>query len=168
MTSITTIIINGTASSSHHHHHQHQQRQPAATASAVPAPFTNRVKQHLLFFFFFFSKKTGKPHCRAETDEERVCMAHGTQQAIGSVIGKPTSKVGDTSQCSARRICHVMRSTDFSGMTHGDDFVVTGPTDRHAEVKKIAGVYPIKTKRSHWLRVYREHQGIEQKITLGK
>ena len=31
-------------------------------------------------------------------------------------------------------------------VTHGDDFVVTGPTDRLAELKnKIGGVYPIKT-----------------------
>ena len=34
-----------------------------------------------------------------------------------------------------------------SGMTHGDDFVLTGPTERLAEFKsKMKGVYPIKAK----------------------
>ena len=31
-------------------------------------------------------------------------------------------------------------------MTHGDDFVVTGPTDRFADLKYIIAVSPIKTK----------------------
>ena len=37
--------------------------------------------------------------------------------------------------------------TEFSGMTHGHDLVLTGRTDRLADLKNnIAGVYPIKTQ----------------------
>ena len=53
-------------------------------------------------------------------------------------------------------------------MTHGDDFVVTGPTDRLANLKNnMAGVYPIKTKViSFWLN--RKHHSAEHKIALEK
>ena len=45
--------------------------------------------------------------------KRRVCTAHGTEQAIGSVIGKSTSEAWDISLNSARRICFAMRGTEF-------------------------------------------------------
>ena len=52
-----------------------------------------------------------------------------------------------------------------SGMTHGDDFVLTGPTKRLTELKnKMTGVYPVKTKIISYSD---EHQSVEQKVALG-
>ena len=48
-------------------------------------------------------------------------------------------------------------------MTHGDDFVLTGPTKGLTEFEnKMTGVYPIKAK------VIREDQNVEQKVALVK
>ena len=65
-------------------------------------------------------------------------MAHGTKQATSWVY-----QLGLSSEIQFRHEEH-----RDSGMTHGDDFVVTGPSDGLvADIKnKIAGVYPIKTK----------------------
>ena len=54
-----------------------------------------------------------------------------------------------------------------SGMTHGDDFVLTGPRDGVTEFKnKMTWVCPIKT--NHHLRVNGEYQSIDYKGALGK
>ena len=36
---------------------------------------------------------------------------------------------------SARRTCSIKKGHQVAGMTHGDDFVLTGPTERLAEFK---------------------------------
>ena len=57
------------------------------------------------------------------------------------MIGKSTSGLGDFNWDSARRICFV------SGLTHGDAFVLTGPTKKLIEFeRKMTIVYPIKAK----------------------
>ena len=61
-------------------------------------------------------------------------MAHGTQQAIGSVIGKSMSRLRFFSLGSVRRICFVIKRHQVSGMTHGDDFELTGPIEPLTEV----------------------------------
>ena len=74
-------------------------------------------------------------------------MAHGTHQAIGSATGKEHAKdwgyqLGLSSKNLFRRERH-----QVSGMTHGDDFVHTGPTERLTEFEnKMTWVYPIKAK----------------------
>ena len=55
-----------------------------------------------------------------------------------------------------------------SGLAHGDDFVVTGPTKKLMEFEgKMTSVYPIKSE-GHRLWVVKEHQNIEQEVALGK
>ena len=55
-----------------------------------------------------------------------------------------------------------------SGMTHGDDFLVTGPTDRLADLKnKILGRVSNQNK-NHQSRVNREHQSTKQEFALKK
>ena len=55
-----------------------------------------------------------------------------------------------------------------SGMTHGDDFVITGPTARLKEFEsKMRGVYPVKAKIHH-SRITRKHPSTRQKVALGK
>ena len=69
---------------------------------------------------------------------------------------------------SARRTCFDVRGVEFSGKIHGDDFVVTGPTDRLADLKnKIAVVYPMRTKNPQ-SRLNRKHPSAEQKTALEK
>ena len=67
ITSISTIIIDGTGSSSHHHHQSQQQQQPAVAAPApIPAQALAPVTTHTLNSCRkMFKKLTGKPHCRA-------------------------------------------------------------------------------------------------------
>ena len=58
-------------------------------------------------------------------------------------------------------------SHQVSGMTHGDDFVFTGPTERLTEFEnKMTGVYPIKAKIISYGSP--ESRQAEQKVTLGK
>ena len=69
------------------------------------------------------------------------------QQATGSVIGRKTSRNGDFNLDSARRTCFNHKENQVSGLTHGDDFVLTGPTKRLTEFEnEIKSVYPIKAK----------------------
>ena len=74
----------------------------------------------------------------------RECTARGTPQAVGNVVGRTTSNGGRTNW---RQNLFHHKNTIFSGMTHGDVFLVTGPTSKLIEPKnKLAGVYPIGTK----------------------
>ena len=53
------------------------------------------------------------------------------------------------------------------GKTHGDDFVLTGPTQRLTEFEnKMTGVS--NQSNNHQLRVLREHQSSEQKVAWEK
>ena len=53
-------------------------------------------------------------------------------------------------------------------MTHGDEFVVTLPANRLADLKnKVAGVYPIKNKEKDHPWVNGKHQSVEQKSAPG-
>ena len=54
-----------------------------------------------------------------------------------------------------------------SGTTHGDDFVVAGPTDSLAELNnKLGRGVPNQDKIPH-LRANGEHQSIENEYALG-
>ena len=44
-------------------------------------------------------------------------------------------ELGLSSFDSARRTCPIKKGHQVAGMTHGDDFVLTGPTERLAEFK---------------------------------
>ena len=59
----------------------------------------------------------------------------GTQQASGSVIGKSTSKAGDIQLGLSSKHLFRHEGHRVSGMTHGDDLVLTGPTDWLTELK---------------------------------
>ena len=52
---------------------------------------------------------------------------YGTRDAASnwSVTGKVTSRNGDSNWDSARRICFNHKENRASGLTHGDDFVLT-------------------------------------------
>ena len=53
-------------------------------------------------------------------------------------------------------------------MTHGDDFVITGPTDRLADLKnKIVGRVSNQNK-NHQSRVNSEHQSTKQEFAMKK
>ena len=78
---------------------------------------------------------------------EGACTARGAQQAIGSVIGKSTSKSWECQLGFSSKKLFRHEGYRVSGMSHGDDFMGTGPTDRLADLKNNnAGVYRIKTK----------------------
>ena len=85
---------------------------------------------------------------KCETDEEEHCTERGTRSAIGNVIGKCTSGTGDFNLDSARRIRFTTKRTEFRVcLTHGDHFVLTGPTKKLMEFeRKMTSVYPIKAK----------------------
>ena len=94
-------------------------------------------------------------------------MAHETLRTIGSVIGKSMSKVLAFVSDSAQRICSIKRRHHNSGMTHGDDFVLTGPTERLTELNnKMRGVF--HQSKNPQPRFIGKHQSTEQKIALGK
>ena len=66
------------------------------------------------------------------------------QQATGSVIGR---KWGFQLGLSSKNLFH-HKEERVSGLTHGDDFVLTGPTRRLMEFEKeMMSVYPIKAKK---------------------
>ena len=65
--------------------------------------------------------------------KKRVCTAHGTQQAIGSVCGKNTSKSWRIQKVLSSKNLFRQKGHRVSGLTHGDHFVLTGPTDRLTE-----------------------------------
>ena len=55
-----------------------------------------------------------------------------------------------------------------SGLTHGDDFVLTGPTKRLTEFEnEMTSVYPIKAKIIS-LGSPKSNQDVEQEVALGK
>ena len=63
------------------------------------------------------------------------------------MIGKSTSRTGAFNWDSARRICCTTKENRVSGLTHGDDFVLTGPTKKLMESERnMTSVYPIKAK----------------------
>ena len=54
-------------------------------------------------------------------------------------------------------------------MTHGDDFVLTGPTERLAEFKsKKEGRRVSDQSNNHQPRITRKHESAEQKVAMGK
>ena len=59
-------------------------------------------------------------------------MALGAEQAIGSVIGKNVKSWCFQLGLSPKNLFHQERH-QVSGMTHSDDFVFTGPTERLTE-----------------------------------
>ena len=68
---------------------------------------------------------------------------------------------------SSKNLFHQERS-QVSGMTHGDDFVLTGPTKRLTEFEnKMTGVCPIKAKIISYGSSER-HQSVEQKVASEK
>ena len=68
---------------------------------------------------------------------------------------------------SSKTLFHQERS-EVSGMTHGDDLVLTGPTKRLTEFEnKMTGVSSNQST-NHQLRFIKEHQSVEQKGALGK
>ena len=67
----------------------------------------------------------------------------------------------------ARQKAGAFNLGSVSGLTHGDDFVLTGPTKRLTEIeKKMTAVYPIIAKIISYGSS--EHQNVEQKVALGK
>ena len=90
---------------------------------------------------------------------------HVTQQALGSAIGKSISKVGGVSW--GRSSKHVFRRDGprVSGVTHGDDFVVTRPTDRLTERTKLRGVY--STKKTSAMSV-ESIEGLTRRVALAQ
>ena len=74
-------------------------------------------------------------------------MARGTQQVIGSVIGKNMSKSRGFQLGLSLKKLFRQEKNQVSGMTDGDDFVLTGPTERLTEFgNNMTRVYPIKAK----------------------
>ena len=63
--------------------------------------------------------------------KKSMCGTRDTQQAIGNETGKDTSKIGDTSWGALHN-----KKKKTSGLTHGDDFVVTGSKGSLLELKK--------------------------------
>ena len=74
-------------------------------------------------------------------------MERGTLLAIGNVIGKSTSRNWDSKWDSVRKNFFLQTENRVSGLTHGDDFVLTGPTKKLMELeRKMTSVYPITAK----------------------
>ena len=83
--------------------------------------------------------------------KKKVCMADGTQQAIGSVSGKGTSKSWGYQLGLSSKNLFCQERNQVSGMTHGDDFVLTGSTERLTEFENtMTGVYAIKAKHTSY------------------
>ena len=53
-------------------------------------------------------------------------------------------------------------------MTLGDDFVLTGPTERLSEFQTQHDRVEPNRSKTHQLQVNKEHQNIEQKVVLAK
>ena len=64
-----------------------------------------------------------------------VCTAHGTQQASGSVIGNSMSRAGDLATWAQLEESVPQGRHQVAGMTHDDDVVLTGSTERLTELK---------------------------------
>ena len=63
------------------------------------------------------------------------------------MIGKSTVRTGAFNWDSAQRTCFTTKKNRVSGLIHGDDFVLTGTTEKLMEFeRKMTSVYPIKAK----------------------
>ena len=70
----------------------------------VSREYFHAKAQRLVLVRSTVEDKVGADAGKSGLLKKRVCMAHGTRQATGSVIGKSTSKTGDTRLDSARRL----------------------------------------------------------------
>ena len=101
--------------------------------------------------------------------EKRVCMAQGDavskwERDWQHHLKRWGYQLGLSSKSLFRQEGH-----QFSGMTHGDDFVLTGPTDRLADLKnKNCGGVSNQNPKNHQSRVNREHQSTKQEFALDK
>ena len=110
---------------------------------------------------------------------KRACKARGTPQPIGHEVGRTISDGGSTKLEQRSKNLFHHKNNLLSGMTHGDDFVVTGPTSKLIELKKkVEGVCPIKHRARHfwfgdseapilWVRS-RLQSALEQARSTGK
>ena len=67
---------------------------------------------------------------------------------------------------SSKNLFH-HKEDQVSGLTHGDDFVLTGPTEKLMEIEKKDERGISNQSENNQLRVIREHQNIEQEVALG-
>ena len=70
-----------------------------------------------------------------------------TQQGIGGVIGDSVAKAGSFQLGLSSKSLFRQERHSVSGVAHGDDFALTGPTERLTRFgTEMAGVHPSKTK----------------------
>ena len=92
--------------------HKHSQ---SCTSTCHVRTFKQRLRD---LCWYVCQRRTREASTLEQMDcGERSCTAHGTQQAIGSVIGKNTSRLGDIRWDSARRTCFDMRKPSFRNDT---------------------------------------------------
>ena len=72
----------------------------------------------------------------------------GLQQAILNEIGMGISKIGVTSWGAVQETCFTTRKRNTLGLTHGDDFVVTGSKGSFFGAEEAAGECGPKQKRT--------------------
>ena len=81
-----------------------------------------------------------KSDCR-----RRACTVPEMQHAIGKRLARASQKIGVTSWYAVQETCLYNKKRKTSGLTHGDDFVVTGTKGSLLELKKqLESVYPSK------------------------
>ena len=72
-----------------------------------------------------------------------------TQPAIGNAIGKNTLRIGDFNWDSAQSTLFHHKEDRVSGLTHGDDFVLTGPTKKLMEFEEDDECVPHQSEDHH-------------------
>ena len=96
---------------------------------------------------------------------------YGTRDAASNCerdLARSRPRSGDFNWGPARRICFTTREDRVSGLTHGDDFVVTGPTEKLMEVERKDDECVSNQSEGHQLRVVKEHHNFEQEVALGR
>ena len=79
-------------------------------------------------------------------DEEEHVRYEACSQQLGARLARACPEMGFQLGFSSKNLFH-HKENRVSGLTHGDDFVLTGPTKRLTEFEnEMTSVYPIKAK----------------------
>ena len=79
-----------------------------------------------------------------------------TQQAVGKALGKDILKVEVMSLGAVSRNLFHQKKKKTSGLTHGDDFVVTGTKGSLLEPERVSN-----QSKHHRSRFDKEHRSVE-------
>ena len=110
--------------------------------------------------------QSGHRRWESRTDEEEHVRNEGRGQQLG-MWQEHVRVWGFQLGLSSKNLFH-HKENRVSGLTHGDDFVLTGPTKKPMEFERKMTERVSHQSEDHRLWVAEERQNVEQEVALGK